>query len=446
MQRGALAETVGSASLRHAQAASMLSGMARKVAILGFDGAQMLDVIGPYETFAAANEALRAQAASGKPRPNGYDVSVVSLRGEPIRGESGLSIAAHGKLAGPVDTLIVAGGFGARKAAGNPRVRAAVAKAARGARRVASVCTGTFVLAAAGLLTGRRATTHWAYCDKLSHDHPDVQVEREPIYVRDGRFWTSAGVTAGIDLALAMIEEDFGRDLSLLIARWLVVFVRRAGGQSQFSPHLEAQPAQREPIRALQSFVTEHPEAALDLPAMASRAGMSVRHFTRVFRSEVGATPAAYVESIRLDSARRLIETTALSVERVAAETGFGTSESLRRAFARGVGLSPREYRARFGSMGGAGFAGDGRSARRGALVKGAGFAGDGRSARRGALVGGAGFAGDGRSARRGALMGGAGFAGDGRSARRGALVKGAGFAGDGRSARRGALVKGASP
>jgi transcriptional regulator GlxA family with amidase domain len=338
--------------LRHAAAASILRGMARKVAILGFDGAQMLDVIGPYETFAAANEALRAQAASGRPRPDGYDVSVVSLRGKPIRGESGLSIAAHGKLAGPLDTLIVAGGLGARKAAGLPQVRAAVTKAARGARRVASVCTGTFVLAAAGLLTGRRATTHWAYCDKLAHDHPDVQVEREPIYVRDGRFWTSAGVTAGIDLALAMIEEDFGRDLSLLIARWLVVFVRRAGGQSQFSPHLQAQPAQSEPIRALQSFVTEHPEAALDLPAMASRAGMSVRHFTRVFRSEVGATPAAYVERIRLDSARRLIEATSLSVERVAAETGFGTPESLRRAFARGVGLSPREYRARFGANG----------------------------------------------------------------------------------------------
>jgi transcriptional regulator GlxA family with amidase domain len=323
--------------------------MSRQVAILGFDGAQMLDVIGPYEVFMGANEALRAQSG-----PVGYEVSVVSVSRRSIRSESGLSITAHATLESlrSLDTLIVAGGAGARKAAASAEVCRAVAKAARRVRRVASVCTGTFVLAAAGLLDGRRATTHWAYCDRLAAAHPRITVERQPIYVRDGRFWTSAGVTAGIDLALAMVEEDFGRDLALLIARWLVVFVRRAGGQSQFSPHLEAQAAEREPIRALQSFVTEHPEAALDLPAMAARAGMSLRNFTRVFRAEVGVTPAAYVERIRLDSARRLIETTALPVEQIACEVGFGTTESLRRAFSRGVGLSPREYRARFGAKG----------------------------------------------------------------------------------------------
>ena len=319
--------------------------MGRRIAILAFDGAQMLDVVGPFEVFAAANKSLKAER---------YDVKVVSIGGAEIRSESGLLLTAQGTLSQQrtLDTLIVAGGLGARKAAASEAVREAVTRAARKARRVASVCTGTFVLAAAGLLEGRRATTHWAYCDRLAKDHPGVSVEPEPIYVRDGRFWTSAGVTAGIDLSLAMVEEDFGSELALLIARWLVVFVRRAGGQSQFSPHLETPAAGREPIRALQSFVSEHPEAPLDVPAMASRTGMSVRHFTRVFRSEVGVTPAAYVERIRLDSARRLMESTSLGVEQIATEAGFGTAESLRRAFARGVGLSPREYRARFGAKG----------------------------------------------------------------------------------------------
>jgi transcriptional regulator GlxA family with amidase domain len=297
----------------------MLRGMARRVAILGFDGAQMLDVVGPFEVFSGANEALRAQAARGRPRPVGYDVSVVSAGRKTIRSESGLAISAQGTLAdaGALDTLIVAGGAGARKAASDAKICAAVAKASRKARRVASVCTGTFVLAAAGLLEGRRATTHWAYCDRLAKDYAGITVERQPIYVRDGRFWTSAGVTAGIDLSLAMVEEDFGGDLALLIARWLVVFVRRAGGQSQFSPHLATQAAGREPIRALQSFVSEHPEAALDLPAMATRAGMSVRNFTRVFRSEVGVTPAAYVERIGLDCARRLMVFSSMVVEKI---------------------------------------------------------------------------------------------------------------------------------
>ena len=328
--------------------------MARRVAIVGFDDAQMLDVVGPFEVFAAANKALREQAARGRTRPVGYDVSVVSVRGTSIRSESGLSISTQGTLADlrAVDTLIVAGGTGAREAARDRSTCGAVGRAARRARRVASVCTGTFVLAAAGLLEGRRVTTHWAYCDRLAKDHPSLTVERQPIYVRDGRFWTSAGVTAGIDLSLAMVEEDFGSELALLIARWLVVFIRRAGGQSQFSPHLEAEAAGREPIRALQSFVVGHPEAPLDVPTMAARAGMSVRHFTRVFRGEVGVTPAAYVERIRLDSARRLMESTSLGVEQIASRAGFGTAESLRRAFTRGVGLSPTEYRARFGARG----------------------------------------------------------------------------------------------
>jgi transcriptional regulator GlxA family with amidase domain len=206
------------------------------------------------------------------------------------------------------------------------------------------------VLAAAGLLDGRRATTHWAYCDQLAAAHPAVRVERDPIYVHDGNVWTSAGVTAGIDLSLALVEADLGRALALLLARWFVMFVRRAGGQSQFSAQLGVQAADREPLRELQAWIVDHPETALDVPALARRAGMSVRHFARVFAAEVGVSPAVYVERVRLETARRLLESTGLSIDRVAEGAGFGTPESLRRAFARRVGVSPREYRARFGA------------------------------------------------------------------------------------------------
>jgi transcriptional regulator GlxA family with amidase domain len=177
-----------------------------------------------------------------------------------------------------------------------------------------------------------------------------VKVERDPIYVRDGKVWTSAGVTAGIDLALAIVERDLGREVANLVARWLVVFVRRAGGQSQFSAQLTAQTAEREPVRDLQAWIVEHPDRALDVPALARRAGMSVRNFARVFRAEVGLSPAAYVERVRVETARRLLETTEGSIDDVARGAGFGTPEALRRAFSRRVGVSPREYRNRFGA------------------------------------------------------------------------------------------------
>ncbi len=308
----------------------------RRVAIVAFEGSQALDVVGPHEILVAARE---------------YSVEIVARRRGTLRQDSGLGLVATRALGDVrrLDTLIVSGGAGARAAAEDPDVVASVRRAARRARRVASVCTGAFVLAAAGLLDGRRATTHWAYCDALARAYPDVSVEREPIYVRDGDVWTSAGVTAGIDLALALVEEDLGREIALTLARWFVVFVRRSGGQSQFSAQLAVQSAEREPLRELQAWIVDHPDATLDVPAMAKRAGMSVRHFARTFRSETGVAPAAYVEGVRVETARRLLETTALPVERVAESAGFGTPESLRRTFARRVGLSPREYRARFG-------------------------------------------------------------------------------------------------
>jgi transcriptional regulator GlxA family with amidase domain len=325
----------------------------RRIVIAVFEGCQSLDAIGPYEVFAGARELRQGQGA----RDLGYEVLLAAPTRSPIRSDSGVGLVPHitfAELLRPsapaLHTLIVAGGAGTRRASLRPASVRSIQRLCAGARRVASVCTGAYVLAAAGLLDGRRATTHWSFCAALAERFPKVQVESAPIFVRDGRVWTSAGVTAGIDLALALVEEDLGREVASAVARWLVVFVRRAGGQSQFSAQLSVQAAARAPLRDLQAFIVEHPEADLALPALARRAAMSLRHFSRVFRAEVGVSPASYVEAVRLETARRLLETTALPVERVADSAGFGTPEALRRTLARRVGLSPREYRARFGA------------------------------------------------------------------------------------------------
>ncbi|MDB4973122.1 MAG: Transcriptional regulator [Myxococcaceae bacterium] len=327
--------------------------MLRRVAIVCFENNQPLDVVGPHEAFAMANLLLRQRSQDAAL----YQLTLLSPDGAAVRSESGLRMlvdASLSKLAQRrgkgLDTLLVAGGRGARKAVHDPGILRGVQRVAEGARRVASVCTGAFVLAAAGLLDGKRATTHWQRCAQLAAEYPRVQVESAPIYICDGNVWTSAGVTAGIDLSLALIDADHGRALASEVARQLVVFVRRAGGQAQFSEQLAVQSAERAPLRELMSYVVDHPDAPLDVPTLARRANMSVRHFTRLFRAETGSSPAAFVERIRVETARRLLETSARSVEEVATQSGFGTPESLRRAFARRVDLSPREYRARFGA------------------------------------------------------------------------------------------------
>jgi transcriptional regulator GlxA family with amidase domain len=338
------------AEIRHFQRVT------RSVVVLGFEGCLSLDVTGPLEVFAAANDAVDRTRS----RAQGYSVRFAGPTSAPVRAESGLRLLPEVSLeelarprAPALDTLVIAGGRGARQVASyDPDVARLVRHVAAKARRVTSVCTGAFVLAATGLLTERRATTHWAYCDELSQRFPRVKVERDPIYVRDGRYWTSAGVTAGMDLSLALVEADLGRKLSMLVARWLVMFVRRAGGQSQFSEPLKAQSAERAPLRDLQAYIVEHPTAELDVPALARRVALSARHFSRIFRAEVGVSPAAYVEAVRVEAARRLLEDSSDGIEGVAAAAGFGTPEALRRAFARRVGLSPREYRARFGPEG----------------------------------------------------------------------------------------------
>ncbi len=309
-----------------------------------FPDVQALDVTGPLEVFALANRLSRGPA----PR---YELSVLAPEAGAVSTSSGLSLLAGRGIrqaTGPVDTLLVAGGQGTRAAMRDARLVSWIRRTAPRARRVASVCSGAFLLGEAGLLDGRRATTHWAVCEALQRRYPTARVEADPIFVRDGKVSTSAGVTAGMDLALELVEEDGGRDLALAVARWLVMFLRRPGGQSQFSVQLRAQAAERRGLRDLQAWIADHLGDDLSVPALARRARMSPRNFARAFRREVGATPAAYVEAQRVEAARRLLETADLSVAEVAAACGFGRVETMHRAFRRGVRVSPGQYRRHF--------------------------------------------------------------------------------------------------
>jgi transcriptional regulator GlxA family with amidase domain len=268
-----------------------------------------------------------------------------------VRTSSGLQLVPHADLAhtpAKIDTLLLAGGAGAERACADHALCEWIAVRARSARRVASVCTGAFLLAAAGLLDGRRATTHWAAAAELARRYPRVRVDPEPIFVRDGKVWTSAGVTAGMDLALALVEEDHGRDVALTIARHLVLFLRRPGNQSQFSATLAAPTPERPGLREVQRYAVEHLAADLSVEALAALAHMSPRHFARTFRVEVGLTPARYVERLRLEAARRRLEEGDEPVAGVAAACGFGTAETMRRVFLRALGIGPSEYRRRF--------------------------------------------------------------------------------------------------
>jgi transcriptional regulator GlxA family with amidase domain len=319
-----------------------MMAVVRRIVFVVYSHFTALDLVGPHEVFGAASQLA--------PRPE-YSLTIAAAAAGPVPSARGPVIVADTAIAavrGPIDTLVVIGGEGTRRAIHDQKLVAAITRLARRARRVTSVCTGAFLLAEAGLLDGRRVTTHWSSCTALARRHPTVAVDPDPIFVRDGDVWTSAGVTAGMDLALALVADDLGRDVALATARQLVMYVQRPGSQAQFSAQLGTQVAQRDPIRELQAWIVDHPHEGLSVERLAARVAMSPRHFARVFRDEVGETPGAYVERVRLEVARRLLETTGLSVEDVAAGAGFGTVETMRRLFARRVGASPRAYRERF--------------------------------------------------------------------------------------------------
>lgn len=315
----------------------------RRIVILAFPGVQPLDVIGPSEVFAGAD-----QLAGG----GAYSVEVVAREASPIAvrggGYSLLPKRTTASCRGPIDTLVVAGGMGVRDAEGDVELVRWIRSAARRSRRVTSVCSGSFLLARAGLLQGRTVTTHWASTNELARLHPELTVDPNPIFVRDGDIWTSAGVTSGMDLSLALVEEDLGREIAIEVARWLVLFLQRPGGQAQFSSHLTTQVAERAPLRELQRWIADNLDADLRVEALAERAAMSPRNFARFFRREVGMTPAAYVEELRVERARQLLEDSGEAIDLISARCGFGTPETMRRAFGRRVGAAPAQYRARF--------------------------------------------------------------------------------------------------
>ena len=336
-----MAGKVGKSSLPPSAPAARVKGMANHdVLVVLFDGVQSLDVTGPTEVFAGAGPAAGI--------PEAYRIRTASLGGGPVRTSSGLGLLPDEdlRLSAPPRTLLVPGGTGTFPA--DPELVRRIAELAPTAERIVSVCTGAFLLAEAGLLAGRRVVTHWAYCDSLARRFPETTVDPEPIFVRDGAVATSAGVTAGIDLALALVEEDLGRNAALEIARHLVVFLRRPGNQAQFSTQLAAQLAERRPLREVQSWITEHPGADLSVESLAHRASLSPRQFARAFRAEVGVTPGRYVDSTRLETARRLLEDTSDGIEEVARASGYGTPEAMRRAFLRALSVPPAEYRRRF--------------------------------------------------------------------------------------------------
>jgi transcriptional regulator GlxA family with amidase domain len=312
-----------------------------RIEILAFEDVQLLDVAGPLQVFASANDLVSATV-----RASPYQPVVVADR-PLVTASAGLGLATQElPTRRPVDTLIVAGGFGVYPACENKKLIAWIKARASAARRVASVCSGAFLLATAGLLDGRRAVTHWRRCAEFARRFPAVRLEPDPIFIRDGNVWTSAGVTAGIDLALALLEADLGREVALAVARHLVVFLKRPGGQAQFSTTLALQHGDAR-FERLHAWIADNLRGDLSVASLADATGMSERSFVRHYRRTTGRTPARAVEQVRVEAARQMLET-GRPVKRVAARCGFGSEETLRRSFLRLVGTTPQTYRERF--------------------------------------------------------------------------------------------------
>jgi len=314
-----------------------------RVAVLAFPNVQMLDLVGPVDVFHEAARQARA--------PSTYQFEIVSTVPGELVASNGMRVTPDATLdtsSPDIDTLLIAGSPSVHLLEDDSAIRDWIRRYARTARRVGAVCSGALLLARAGLLDGRKATTHWNSTARLSRMYPKVDVQPDQIFVKDGNIYTSAGVTAGLDLALALVEEDLGRAVALKVAREFVMFLKRPGGQSQFSAYLAAQSAEKSAIREVQEWVLQNLSKTLPVEDLAERAGMSTRNFARIFKQECGTTPAAFVEDARIDAARRLLEETRYPLKKVASLTGFADPNGLRRAFLRRLGVSPIEYRRRF--------------------------------------------------------------------------------------------------
>jgi transcriptional regulator GlxA family with amidase domain len=311
----------------------------RKVVIVGPPPVQILDVTGPLEVFSNAY---------------GYDIQLANPGLErTLQTNRGVVLADATPIAevqGPIDTLVIAGGPGAESGSYDPNFIAWIAKAGSHARRVASICTGAFLLAEAGLLNGKQAVTHWTFCDRLAREYPKVAVRPEPIFLRDGSIYTSAGITAGIDLSLTLVEEDHGHETALRIARFLVMFLVRPGGQAQYSHMLSHQAITSQPLRELQVWMLQHLRENLTVESLAGRIGMSARHFTRVCLRETGLNPGQFVDRMRVEAARQIIDSSSRGLKEIADSCGFQSADAMRRTFLRVLGVTAAEYASRFKS------------------------------------------------------------------------------------------------
>jgi len=322
-----------------------------KVSMLVYPGIQILDVTGPLEVFSRTSRWLHDHHQQYE--CDAYSIELIAARPGPVRSSSGIKLLAHRAFSDvkEADTLLVAGGIGYREALEDKAMIDWLRNMQGQTKRLGSVCTGAMLLAHAGLLNNHRVTTHWAYMRQLEEAGSNIELDDDSIYVFDKGIYTSAGVTAGMDMALAMVAQDWDEQVALAVARELVLFLKRPGGQAQFSRHLQAQQAESDRLRRLQLWILEHLDQRLTVSDLACEVAMSPRNFARHFADELGQTPAAYVAQARVEAARHRLETTTLPIAKVASLCGFGTAETMRRAFARNLGVSPREYRERFSAF-----------------------------------------------------------------------------------------------
>lgn len=329
----------------------MLTSTPRRIVFLAYEDMNLLDLAGPLQAFATAN-----RLSQGGAGPALYQTVIASVDGGNVMSSAGLAVAteALATLApAAIDTLIVAGGCKGEEFTVSPRLAEWIDFHAASARRLCSVCTGAFVLAAAGQLRGRRIATHWAWVERFRQRHPDVQVDADALYIHDGNLWTSAGVTAGIDMSLALIEADHGHQVAIQTARQLVMFIKRAGGQSQFSVPLASQARDDGNFAALHAWIASHLDQELSVARLAQMAGMSLRTFVRVYTATVGRTPAKTVEAMRMEAACRALESSTLPLKAICRKIGYAEEQTLRRVFLRNFGVNPLQYRARFSQRAG---------------------------------------------------------------------------------------------